>query len=139
VLHNFASYLDSENMVRMKSLPTMFTALFGAAINLILNLILIPILGGIGAAIATYVSYLATFVTRAVIVRKSIEVHPMLTLLNNILLMGMVILTMTQWHIIWIVGDLILLGLLIWLDHYPILFMAKGILNGLKGRLKARK
>lgn len=139
VLHNFASYLDSENMVRMKSLPTMFTALFGAAVNLILNLILIPTFGGVGAAIATYVSYLATFVTRAVIVRDSIQVHPLITLINNVLLLGMVVLTMTRWSMIWILGDVILLAALFWLNRYPILYMARGVITGLMRRLKARR
>ena len=43
----------------------MLTAMAGAVINVVLNFVLIPSHGAMGAAVATLISYLATYVIRA--------------------------------------------------------------------------
>lgn len=139
ILHNLAAFLDSENMVRMKSLPTMFTALLGAALNLILNFILIPRFGGVGAAVATCASYLSTFAVRSWIVRDSIVVQPTYAVLSNLLLLGMAVSTMLAWRIAWIVIDLLLLLLLCLLNYRPIRFLLEHVVSGLLRKLKARR
>lgn len=53
----------------------MVSTIIGAVFNIICNIILIPILGGIGAAIATVISYFIIMLIRIVDVRKFIELR----------------------------------------------------------------
>ena len=70
VFSGFTSFLGSVYLVKKKSVLTFLTSMSGAAINIVLNLLLIPKIGAQGAAIATVVSYLAVFVIRAVNTKK---------------------------------------------------------------------
>lgn len=58
------SFLASVYMVRKRSIRSFVTALLGAISNIILNLLLIPTVGALGAAIATLASYAIVMVVR---------------------------------------------------------------------------
>lgn len=60
-----ASYLSSE-----KTLGSFYTSIIGAILNLLLNIILIPHMGIQGAAISTFLSFLAMWVARIFNTRK---------------------------------------------------------------------
>ena len=60
------SFLASIYLVRKKSSHSFVTALVGAIANIALNLWLIPIIGALGAAIATLASYAIVLVLRLV-------------------------------------------------------------------------
>ena len=47
------------------------TAFAGAAVNIICNFVLIKFLGPVGAALATMLGYIVTFLTRCVMLRKT--------------------------------------------------------------------
>ena len=73
VFSSLVSFLGSVYMVEKNSMRTFLTAMVGAILNIILNLILIPgPLGIQGAAIATCLSYLVVFIIRAADVRRFI-------------------------------------------------------------------
>ena len=73
VFASFDSYLGTVYMVEKRSGRTFVTAMIGAVLNIILNLILIPSpLGAQGAAIATAASYLIVFLIRAIDARRFI-------------------------------------------------------------------
>ncbi len=65
VFSTLVSFLGSVYFLEKKSTLSMLTAMMGAAINVILNFVMIPDHGAMGAAVATLVSYLAVFVIRA--------------------------------------------------------------------------
>ncbi|MBE6546409.1 MAG: hypothetical protein E7668_03070 [Ruminococcaceae bacterium] len=65
VFSTLVSFLGSVYFLEKKSTLSMLTAMAGAAINVILNFVLIPDHGAMGAAVATFLSYLAVFVIRA--------------------------------------------------------------------------
>ncbi len=67
------SFLASVYMVRKRSVRSFVTALAGAGSNVILNLLLIPTVGAIGAAIATLASYSIVMVVRLVDVPRIIR------------------------------------------------------------------
>lgn len=70
----FTSFAGSVYVVTKKSGISFITAFLGAAINLVLNFLLIPSsLGVQGAAIATVASYLIVFIIRAVNSQKYIR------------------------------------------------------------------
>ena len=53
----------------------MVSTVVGAIINILFNLILIPIYGGFGAAIATTISYIIVTIIRIVDVRKKVYLN----------------------------------------------------------------
>lgn len=59
------SFLGSVYFLEKKSVMSMLTAISGAVINIIINFILIPDRGAMGAAIATFISYAAVYAIRA--------------------------------------------------------------------------
>ena len=66
----FASFMGSVYVVTEKSQLSLWTALWGALANIVLNFWLIPRIGIQGAAVATLCSYLMCFSIRAVSARK---------------------------------------------------------------------
>ena len=70
----FASFTGSVYVVTKKSVNSFVTAFLGAAINIVLNFLLIPsALGVQGAAIATVASYFIVFIIRAINSQKYIK------------------------------------------------------------------
>ncbi len=67
---SFSSFLSSIYEASQKTTHSLISSVIGAVSNLILNLILIPLLGISGAAIATLLSYIIVFVYRIVDTRK---------------------------------------------------------------------
>ena len=65
-LEALVSFLASVYLVRKKSSHSFVTALVGAIANIALNLWLIPIIGALGAAIATLASYAIVLVLRII-------------------------------------------------------------------------
>ncbi len=59
------SFLGSIYFLEKKSLLSMLTAMAGAGINVVLNFLLIPEHGAMGAAVATLISYAAVYAIRA--------------------------------------------------------------------------
>ena len=59
------SFLGSVYFLKKKSMLSMLTAMAGAVINVILNFVMIPDHGAMGAAVATLISYLAVYALRA--------------------------------------------------------------------------
>ncbi|MCR5207043.1 MAG: oligosaccharide flippase family protein [Eubacterium sp.] len=69
------NFLASVYMAEKKSVMAMATALSGALTNIILNLILIPRMGAVGAAVATVISFVVVFVTRGLNTRRYIKIN----------------------------------------------------------------
>ena len=88
VFSTLVSFVGSVYFVEKKSLLSMFTALAGAVINIILNFILIPDHGAMGAAVATLISYLAVYFIRVIDTKKyiSFNTHPFLIFLNCVII-----------------------------------------------------
>ncbi len=72
VFSAFANFMGSVYVVEKRSKNSFLTTMVGAGVNIALNLVLIPKIGAQGAAIATFISYLAVFVIRTVDAKKYI-------------------------------------------------------------------
>ncbi len=70
-----ATFLGSIYFVEKKSNLSLITTFIGALVNIMLNLILIPKFGVNGAGFATFLSYAAVFVLRALNTRKFIKIN----------------------------------------------------------------
>lgn len=82
------SFLGSVYFLRKKSMLSMFTALSGAVINIILNFVMIPEHGAMGAAVATLISYLAVYIIRSYDTAKYLKfsLHPIRVTINALAL-----------------------------------------------------
>jgi O-antigen/teichoic acid export membrane protein len=94
----FSTFLGSVYVASKKSMRSMVTALVGAVLNVLLNLILIQTLGAHGlhgAAAATLFSYLIIFIVRAVDTRKivlmNLKIPKMLTNIIILFMMGIIV------------------------------------------------
>jgi O-antigen/teichoic acid export membrane protein len=87
----FSTFVGSVYVASKKSMRSMLTALVGAALNVVLNLILIPQWGLYGAATSILISYIAVFAVRAAdsrkIVRMDLKLRKMF--INSLILAGM--------------------------------------------------
>ena len=88
VFSTLVSFMGSVYFVEKKSVLSMITALMGAVINVVLNFIMIPDHGAMGAAVATFISYLAVYVLRAYDTRKFVKfkLHTPLLVLNVLII-----------------------------------------------------
>ena len=68
------NFLTSVYMVDKRSVATFVTILIGAVLNVAGNILLIPRMGSMGAALSTALSYFVMFVTRAIHSRSSVEI-----------------------------------------------------------------
>lgn len=70
IFQSFNSFLSSIYEASQKTTHSLISSVIGAVSNVILNLILIPLMGIMGAAVATMLSYLIVFIYRIVDTRK---------------------------------------------------------------------
>ena len=131
VFSSLVSFLGSVYMVEKNSMRTFLTAMVGAVLNIILNLILIPgPLGVQGAAIATCASYFVVFLIRAADVRRFIPFKLYtLGIVENCLILTVQILFMVLELPGWIIAQAVCLLLLLWLNRTPLMSTFRRVLS----------
>ena len=91
----FATFMGSIYLASKQSVRSLATAAIGAALNIIFNVILIPVLGNHGAAIATCISFMVIFIVRVKDSRKIVfmDLKPIKMITNYacLFVMGMII------------------------------------------------
>ena len=89
VFSAFANFMGSVYVVEKRSKNSFLTTMVGAILNIALNLILIPQMQAQGAAIATFVSYIAVFIIRTYDAKKYIpfKTHFITVLLNTLIVL----------------------------------------------------
>lgn len=87
----FSTFMGSVYVASKQSMRSMVTAGIGAAVNIVLNLILINLLEIQGAALAGFISFLIIFIVRAADTRKIVRMDLKLPkmLINSIFLLLM--------------------------------------------------
>lgn len=93
----FSSFMGSVYVVKKKSVLSFVTSVAGAAVNIVLNLVLIPSPMGVwGAATATLVSCAVVFAIRAADVRKyiSMDMHTGSIILSLLVAGAQIVLTL---------------------------------------------
>lgn len=132
VFSSLVTFMGSVYLVEKKSLNSFYTSLIGAAVNLALNFLLIPIWGAQGAAIATFTCYLVVFIIRAWNTQRYIrfDLHPVKLTVNTLLLGGQCALMLAEPPLWWLWQGGIVLAVLA-INAGPIL---RGILQVLRRR-----
>lgn len=104
-LEAVVAFLASVYMVRKKSMHSFLTALVGTVANVLLNLLLIPRLGALGAAIATMAAYALVLVARLIDAPRLISFRlylPRLILNVGLLLGSAALITFNPPYAIWL-------------------------------------
>ena len=130
----FVTFLGSIYMVEKKSVATLATTALGAAVNVALNLLLIPRFGVNGGTFATFASYLVVFVVRVIDTRRLIPIRyrPVKLTANLLLLLAQtwVLLTMEEW----VLPEVALCALVLALNFQQILLNVRKVLSRRGGR-----
>lgn len=71
---SFGTFLSTSYTVNKDSKGFLLSGMTGAILNIILNLLLIPLMGTSGAALATCISYFTVFLYRSIDTRKYIKI-----------------------------------------------------------------
>lgn len=138
VFASFVTFMGSVYMVTKKSTLSFWTAMAGAVLNVLLNLLLIPSpLGVQGAAIATVASYLLSFIMRIVSAHKLIPFKLYLGRLT----VSMLIFTVQTIYIVcdfpnWMLVQAICVIALIIINVKPLILAAFKILSRGSGEKK---
>lgn len=88
VCYSLDMFLGSVYFAGKKTVWSMISAFLGAGINVVLNLIMIPEYGAMGAAVATLVSYAIILLVRLLTVRSVLKfrLRPLQIIVNTVLL-----------------------------------------------------
>lgn len=125
-----SSFQNSVYTLEKKTFQSFLSTAFAAVINIVLNYLLIPSMGGNGAALATLISYVFLFVYRMFDSRRFMPVRWKLPRL-----LCTVILTIVQVGLMlveppfWIVWQVLLFGLIFLLNCKELLYGAKKLLH----------
>lgn len=107
----FSAFMGSVYFLEKKSLRSFVTAGVGALTNILLNFILIPHFGAMGASVATVISYVVAFVIRACDTGKYLrfDVCWFKVAVNSILLIAQTVLMLLEppYWILWQIGFLV--------------------------------
>ena len=130
VFYSLSRFLGSVYFVKRKSLQVSLTAGASAVLNVVLNLILIPHIGGFGAAAATFAAYFLEFVIRDVNSKHylSFNTHRWSVLLATVLL-GLNAVVVSLEIPYWLPCSLFLTALMLAVQGRALLAMAKGLLQ----------
>lgn len=125
-----SSFQKSVYLLEKRTIPNFLSTAFSAVINIGLNALLIPRLGGTGAALATLISYVALFFYRAIDSRRFMPVHwNRLRLLLTVLLIGVQAVLMLLEPPLWLVWQLGIFLLVLALNGKDLLLGAKKLLR----------
>lgn len=88
VFSTLVSFMGSVYFLEKRSLLSMLTSLCGAVINIVLNFVMIPDHGAMGAAVATLISYLVVYIVRAYDTQRFVrfKTHTALIVVNTLLI-----------------------------------------------------
>ena len=126
----FSTFLSSVYVVSKKSSLSFWTALLGAGSNVAMNLLLIPRIGVLGAAIATLLSYVLVFLVRAVSIRKLLPFSlAVLTVLADSVLLSVQAVFLTLQLPGWLPAQAVCLAPLLLLNGKPLLQAVKKLLG----------
>ena len=137
VFASFSTFLSSVYVVSKKSTLSFWTALLGAGSNVVMNLLLIPRIGILGAAIATLASYVLVFLVRAGSIRKLLPFSlaaPVVALDALLLMVQAVFLTLQLPG--WIAVQAVCLTLLLIFNGKPLLLAVKKLFGARRKGVK---
>ena len=130
VFQCFASFLSNIYMVVKKNKMSMVTTLISAVVNVVLNLIFIPLWGVNGAAFATFISCFVLFITRVFNTQQFIRFNMKLgkVTINSILLLAQALIMIAELPY-WVIYEIVLCAVVTVINLKPFIDNARKILR----------
>ena len=135
------TFLGSAYFTVKRTGMSFWTSLIGAAVNIVLNVILIPSFGAIGASIATLVSYFAVFLVRALTMHRFIpfRIYPVRIAVNTLLITAIaVVMTIFGADVKGIVIACAILAVCVVMNGRDIFLGCRDMLSSLRGKRKVK-
>lgn len=134
------TFLGSAYYQSKRTMGSMLTALCGALVNILLNLVMIPKWGGMGASIATFMSYFIVFIIRLLTIQKLVPFNREIGrhMVNTLLLGGLAVaMTLTSTtHTIALATPMLWWGVSVGLFVVIVAFNAKALIELLRGGVR---
>jgi O-antigen/teichoic acid export membrane protein len=94
----FSAFVGSVYFLEKRSVRSLITAAVGALTNIVLNFLLIPHFGAMGAAVATVISYLVAFIIRACDIMKYLrfELCPLKVTVNTLAIVAQTVMMLLE-------------------------------------------
>ena len=129
------SFLGTVYFLEKKSVMSMLTAMAGAIVNVILNFVLIPTRGALGAAVATAISYVAVYAIRAYDTRfyVSFDLHTPRLVINSVLIVAQSLIVLAE-PSGWMVMTAVVFALILAINAKGILAAGVTMLRRIKKR-----
>ncbi len=127
----FVVFLGNIYLAEKKSVATLITTALGAALNIVLNALLIPQFAANGAAIATFISYFAVYLIRTVDIKwrnRDINLCSFRVAVNLTVMLIQVILMITE-PPFWIIYQLICFSVIVVLNLKMLLKMIQKLIK----------
>ena len=125
-----SSFQKSVYLLEKRTIPSFLSTAFSAVVNILLNVLLIPQYGGMGAATASMVSYIGLFLYRAIDSRRFMPIHWNVRRLGGtVLLLAVQTALMLTEPPFWIVWQLLLFGCVFLLNCKELLLGVKKLLH----------
>lgn len=125
-----SSFQKSVYLLEKRTVPSFLSTAFSAVVNILLNVLLIPRYGGMGAATASMVSYIGLFLYRAIDSRRFMPIHWNVRRLGvTVLLLAVQTALMLTEPPLWIVWQLLLFGFVFLLNCKELLLGVKKLLH----------
>lgn len=125
-----SSFQKSVYLLEKRTVPSFVSTAFSAVINIVLNVLLIPRFGGMGAALATLTSYVALFIYRAVDSRRFMPIRWNLRrLVITVALLAVQVTLMLLEPPLWLLWQLLLFGMLALVNSRELLAGFKKLLH----------
>ncbi len=131
LFHAMASFLGSIYTSSKKTKMLFTSTLISAIVNIILNIIMIPFWGALGAAIATFISYFLIWIIRLIDSRKILimELELKRDGLSYLLILLQIVLIMIDMHMLSFIGSLFIFGLIIFVNRKEMLSAIRQIVK----------
>ncbi|MBO5270180.1 MAG: polysaccharide biosynthesis C-terminal domain-containing protein, partial [Clostridia bacterium] len=135
VFYNLSRFLGSVYFVKEKSLRSSITAAVAAAVNVVLNLLLIPRFGAFGAAGATFAAYLIEYLVRDVDAQREIRFPAQrLRIYGCGILLTAEVVVVTLAPSYWIAASAVLTALILAFSMKPLFSMLNGLLKMIRSK-----
>lgn len=131
----FATFLGSIYMVERKSVLSFLTTALGAVLNIVLNLILIPKYGALGAAFATFLSYFCVFIVRMIDTSRFIKIRVKYSafILSSVILLVQSLILINEVKL-WVLWEIILVLCMIAVNMGAMIKRAVKVFGGDKNK-----
>ncbi len=137
VFSSLVTFMSSVYVKHKKSVNSFITAMIGAASNILLNFLLIPILSAQGAALATLACYVIVYIIRAIDTQRyeKFNTKPVIMILNSSVIAFQCFTMLAEFKAWWICGTLSVLALGI-INFKPLISSAKKVLGSVVAKIR---